>query len=85
MKKSELMPLNGRKSFYGKAIVEDYGNEHKRLLSYDTPVCEIKDGKVKLLKDWNYSNTTVGHVRAFLMANGFYAGGKAEIAKTYGK
>lgn len=83
MTKTELHPTNGRKSFYGKAIVEDYGNGHKRLLSYDTPVCVIKDGEAKLLKDWDYSNTTVIHVRTFLETNGFYAGSKAEIGKTY--
>ena len=85
MTKTELTPRNGRKSFYGKAIIEDYGDGHKRLLSYDTPVCEIKDGEAILLKDWDYSNTTIGHVRAFLESNGFYAGSKAEIGKTYRK
>lgn len=38
MKKYELTPKNGRKSFYGKAFVEvdDYGVE--TLFSYLTPI-----------------------------------------------
>lgn len=38
MKRYELMPTDGRKSFYGKAVVimEDNGTE--TLYSYGTPV-----------------------------------------------
>lgn len=42
MRKYELTPVDGRKSFYGKAvvIVEDNGTE-TLLQSYDTTVCKI--------------------------------------------
>ena len=83
MTKTQLMPVNGRKSFYGKAVVEDYGNGRKRLLSYDTPVCEIRDGAVTLTDKWDYSVTTITHVRAFLSVNGYPAGSKADIARRY--
>ena len=80
--KYELTPTNGRKSFYGKASVEVKGDT-KTLKSYDTPVCRIKGGDVTLMEKWDYSVTTITHVRAFLESNGFEAGGKAQIAKRY--
>ena len=71
-----------RQSFYCKAEVEERGNT-KTLLSYKTKVCRIKDGKVTFLPDWNYSNTTVRHVREFLRQEGFAVGSKDEMAKMY--
>jgi len=71
-----------RQSFYRKAYVEEKGGI-KTLLSYRTKVCRIKDGKVTLLPDWNYSSTTVRHVREFLRQEGFAVGSKAELAKMY--
>ena len=52
MKMYELMPDNGRKSFYGKAkvIVDDNGNE--TLYSYDIPIIK-RDINVKLTKLWS--------------------------------
>lgn len=65
MKIYELSPVDGRKSFYGKAkvIVEDNGTE--TLYSYDTPIIKReKDGT--LIKLWNgYSVTTGRHIAAF--------------------
>lgn len=65
MKIFELIPTNGRKSFYGKAKAIETDDGEKILLSYDTQVLKIdKDGKpVKL---WNgKSNTTSTHIKAF--------------------
>ena len=65
MKMYELMPDNGRKSFYGKAnvVVDDNGNE--TLYSYDTPIIQ-RDTNGKLTKLWNgWSNTTGAHIKAF--------------------
>ena len=65
MKMYELMPDNGRKSFYGKAkvVVDDNGNE--TLYSYDTPIIK-RDVNGKLTKLWNgWSNTTGTHIKAF--------------------
>ena len=65
MKMYELMPDNGRKSFYGKAkvIVDDTGNE--TLYSYDIPIIK-RDINGKLTKLWSgWSNTTGAHIKAF--------------------
>lgn len=83
---SELSPsFDSRKSFYGKAhvVTDDDGTEI--LYSYNTPVVEIKDGKVKLLAQWDSSQTTLRHVKEFLQQNGFEVGSKAQIAKMYGE
>jgi hypothetical protein len=65
MKKYELIPIDGRKSFYGKAvvIVEDNGTE--TLYSYGTPVIKrlVSGELVKLWSGW--SATTGRHIQAF--------------------
>ena len=61
----ELIPDNGRKSFYGKAkvVIDDNGNE--TLYSYDTPIIK-RDVNGKLTKLWRgWSNTTGTHIKAF--------------------
>ena len=61
-----------QKSFGGKAIVEEYENGDKVLLSYLTPVLkQTKDGK--LIRLWDgYSATTGRHVEAFAGITGSY-------------
>ena len=64
MKMYELIPNNGRKSFYGKAkiVIDDNGNE--TLYSYDTPIIK-RDVNGKLTKLWSgWSNTTGTHIKA---------------------
>ena len=65
MKKYELIPTDGRKSFYGKAvvIVEDNGTE--TLYSYETPIIKrlVSGELVKLWDGW--SATTGRHINAF--------------------
>lgn len=66
MEKYELMPTNGRKSFYGKAFVEvdDYGVE--TLFSYLTPIIKrFPDGTLKRLYDEEPSFTTAIHIKSF--------------------
>lgn len=66
MKKYELTPKNGRKSFYGKAIIEvdDYGVE--TLFSYLTPIIKrFPNGALKRLYDEEPSLTTVTHIKSF--------------------
>ena len=75
---------DARKSFYGKAHVED-DNGILTLFSYDTPVCRISNGKVELLDKWDSSQTTLRHVKEFLQQNGFKVGSKAQMAKLYGE
>ena len=65
----ELIPTDGRKSFYGKAkvIVESNGTE--TLYSYDTPIIKrTKQGKLtRLYSGW--SQTTGRHIAAFCGLN----------------
>lgn len=66
MERYELMPTNGRKSFYGKAFVEvdDYGVE--TLFSYLTPIIKrFPNGTLKRLYDEEPSLTTSTHIKSF--------------------
>lgn len=76
MKKYELIPTDGRKSFYGKAVVFEKDNGEKVLQSYNTEVCKITSGEFVRL--WSgYSATTMRHVNSFLQRFGIPGGGKA--------
>lgn len=57
---------DSRKSFYGKAKVVDKGNGEYELISYNTPVACVKDGKVVYADLRKYSVTTDRHIREFL-------------------
>lgn len=65
MRVFDLVPVNGRKSFYGKAKVLQYEDGSEVLLSYNTEVMKRNpDGSfVRLWSDW--SATTGTHIRAF--------------------
>lgn len=69
MKKYELIPTDGRKSFYGKAVVIVEDNETETLYSYDTPIIKrlVSGELVKLWSGW--SATTGRHVQAFCGLN----------------
>ena len=61
----DLVPRNGRKSFYGKAKVIVIGNRHY-LRSYDTIMGCIEFGTGKVHRYSNYHSTTTGaHVKSF--------------------
>ena len=62
----ELEPVDGRKSFYGKAKAYiDDNTGVVELKSYDTIVARIEGGNFYRL--WNdYSATTMRHIRAFI-------------------
>lgn len=78
-----LEPINDpHKSFYKKAKVVSVADSII-LLSFDTPVCEIMNGQVDLKKDWDYSQTTLRHVKEFLKQNGFTADSKKQIEQDY--
>ena len=64
MQAFELTPINGRKSFGGKAkvIVE---NGVAKLLSYSTFVAEIKLENKEFTQNGEYSQTTNKHIRCF--------------------
>lgn len=66
MKRYELMPTNGRKSFYGKAFVEVDDNGVETLFSYQTPIIKrFPNGTLKRLYDEEPSLTTVTHIKSF--------------------
>jgi hypothetical protein len=56
--------FDARKSFYGKAQVEDT-TEGVFLYSYNRNVAKIIGGQLILCPDWNYSQTTRRHVKEF--------------------
>lgn len=65
MKIYDLIPKNGRKSFYGKAKIYITG-EVETLYSYNTPIVK-KDaaGKLTRLYTADPSNTTCAHIFSF--------------------
>lgn len=70
-----LSPVDGRKSFYGKAYVQQEGNA-LALYSYDLKVASCINGGI--VKHWNdYSATTMRHVNAFVYHCKIAGGGKA--------
>lgn len=76
MKIFELKPINGRKSFYGKALAIEHEDGTIELRSYDTIVARIRNGKFERL--WNgYSATTMNHINSFIDTFGINGGGKA--------
>lgn len=79
--KTELKPvIDSRKSFYKKAYTVTE-NDTITLLSYDTEVAEIRDGKAKIFD--TYSVTTLRHIKDFLYQNGFKIGTKKELEEWY--
>jgi hypothetical protein len=90
-----LKPIyDSRKDFYKKAVVTEntslFGNQEvtatgeKHLYSYNTHVCYIDSkNNVHLLPLWNYSATTLRHIKEFLKQNGFRADSKSQIEKDY--
>ena len=76
MKEFYLVPVNSRKSFYGKAVAIEEDNGEIKLKSYNTIVAKIVNGKFYRL--WNgYSMTTMNHINAFISFYGIEGGGKA--------
>lgn len=56
---------DSRKSFYGKAHVIELDNGIKQLMSYNTIVGEIKNGKYCQLWEGK-SQTTTRHIKEFI-------------------
>ena len=69
MRKYELIPTDGRKSFYGKAVVVVEDNGTKTLYSYGTPIVKrLVSGE--LVKMWDgWTATTGRHIKAFCWLN----------------
>ena len=78
----ELTPIyNNQKSFNGKAKVK-IKEDLKMLFSYDIEVCRIENRQAKILID-NLSNTTLKHVKEFLLQEGFKADTRKQILNDY--
>lgn len=62
----ELMPQNGRKSFYGKAIVMIDDNGDQILYSYGTKIMvrKAENGQYKRFYD-GWTTTTGNHIKSF--------------------
>jgi len=73
--------FDSRKDFYGKANVYQEGNK-KVLISYNTRVAEIENGKPKVYG--TYSATTLRHIKEFLLQNGYKADNAKQIMADYG-
>lgn len=70
-----ISPIDGRKSFGGKAVAIKDGNT-VYLQSYDTIVGFVRNGNFH--RTWDgYSATTMRHVNAFLAYCSVDGGGKA--------
>lgn len=82
MKTFELTPIDGRKSFYGKARVIDDGKIAK-LLSYDTIVAEYNRTTKEMKINGEYSDTTRRHINAFLSYYGFDTVNKKQLNEFY--
>lgn len=69
MRKYELISTDGRKSFYGKAVVIVEDNGEETLYSYGTPIVKrlVSGELVKLWSGW--SATTGRHIQAFCGLN----------------
>lgn len=77
MKKSYLIPVDGRKSFYSKAVLIENPNGEKILESYGTVVCKVQNGAFR--RSWGgYSATTMRHINAFRASCGFSGMNKKE-------
>lgn len=69
VKRYELIPTNGRQSFYGKAIVEIADDGTETLYSYNTPIIK-RTNAGELVKLWDGWSTTTGrHIAAFCGLN----------------
>lgn len=89
MRKYELKPVyDNVKSFYKKAyIIDDEGVADKklRLLSYDTEVAYIDNkGVPHLLDKFNYSKTTLRHVKEFIKQAGYETAPAKKLFSMYG-
>lgn len=79
----DLPALNGRRSFYGKAKIEEQPSGDKILISYNTEVAKITaSGDVVRLWSGN-SNTTATHFKSFCEFYGvpFVPFNKLEVAR----
>ena len=88
IKTYELKPkYDVRQSFYQKAEVTIHKNTKNEtiisLYSYNTLVSYIIEERNKAIVLNTYSNTTLRHIKEFLLQHGFKAETKAQIEQDY--
>lgn len=78
--------FDSRASFYGKARVEVSGQGDLRLISYTTHVASVigNNENKKAVVFGAYSQTTLRHIKEFLLQNGFKAENSKQIMADYG-
>lgn len=80
MIKFELNPMGIQKSFYKKAhIIWCDGVEY--LQSYNTIVARLEKTEIEIFG--TYSNTTLKHIKAWLLYHGFPKMSKTEIERNF--
>lgn len=82
MKRFELQPIDGRKSFNNKCTVEQEGNI-SRLISFTTEVATYDHKTNKVDVKGYFSPTTARHINAFLQFYGFDTYTKKELENYY--
>ena len=81
-KQIELLPsFSSQKSLYKKAFVYEAKDGYKMLYSYETCVATIENGKAYVFG--TFSQTTLKHIKEFLLQNGFKADSKKQIENDY--
>lgn len=64
--RTELQPTDSRKSFYGKAYVDNLDDGSQILYSYDTPIIKkYPNGKLTRLYNGDWTMTTGRHIKSF--------------------
>jgi hypothetical protein len=66
----DLVPTNGRKSFYGKAKVKQLVDGSEVMQSYETDILCRRDGYMYLLcEEGELTTTTCSHIKSFCGLN----------------
>jgi len=82
MRTFNLIPVNGRKSFGGKAVVKEW-LAVSTLFSYGLDVAQFDHHNNKMKVYAYHSATTMTHINAFLDYYGFDICTKKELEKNY--
>lgn len=72
----ELRPVDGRKSFYGKASAYIAADNSKTLYSYGTPIVRINADNTIVRLWYGWSATTQRHINSFFATFGVGESGK---------
>lgn len=82
MRTFNLHPVNGRKSFGGKARVEEeFGMSY--LYSHNTKVAHYNHQTNEMIVNGYFSATTLTHINSFLAYYGFETCTKKELENNY--